>query len=97
MKILILTNLTNIEKNQNLEMINIYYLDENNRIIDNKGYPNYYWGITKKIIIIPLKFNESFIYSLFFNELSISLVNLENFEIIHEFNISKNYNNYNKD
>ena len=97
MKILILTNLTNIEKNQNLEMINIYYLDENNRIIDNKGYTNYYWGITKKIIIIPLKFNESFIYSLFFNELSISLVNLENFEIIHEFNISKNYNNYNKD
>ena len=74
------------------EQINIYYLNNNgSKNIVNEKY------VTKKIIIIPVKYKYLFLVSLFFHDNMISLVNLEqNFDNLADLNI-ENYKAYNLD
>ena len=75
--------------------INVYFLDEDNKIIDRKGNNFDYIDILFKIKIVPYKFGSSSTYVLLFSSNLISLININNFEYIKNIKISENYAKYN--
>ena len=90
-KIELTDNFFNEQTHDFIEQINIYFLKTNGI----KGFINQKW-ISNKIYIIPIKYNDLFLTSLFFHDNIISLVKLEqNFEILYDLNIAVNYKDYN--
>ena len=76
-----------------IEQMNIYFLKGK----EKKGFINEKW-ITKKLFIISLKYYGNSLVALFFHDTKISLVKLElNFESLFDFDIKKNYKDYNLD
>ena len=93
-QIIIIINKTNSNENAytNIkENINIYFLFNN----ESKGFYNTKW-ITMKLMIIPTKYDDRYLVSLFFHDNKISLVKLEeNFEELANLNLETNYQGYN--
>ena len=73
--IVIITNRKGTDKD---EYINIYYLDEQNRFLYNKGLKKIfdYIGNITKIKIVPYLFEDFNIYAIFFTKNLISLINI---------------------
>ena len=89
--ILIISNKDTFKKGEN---INIYYLDEDNTIIEDKGkYFDYIENISK-IKIIPYYTDNSSKYVLLIHQNLISLINI-NFEYLDNLDIEKQYKDYN--
>ena len=91
--------ITHNVKEENLEKINVFYINEDSKKLTSKGCIrslNPTEKYSNKILLIPSQFF-SRKFALFFRGEIISLTNIEDFHLVSDFNIQENYNNYSLD
>ena len=77
------------------EIVNVCYLDEENKKINSRSF--YFFdndGYLTKIIIIPYKFEGESLYALFFTKNLISLINIHDFRKIIDKQIKSFYSDF---